>query len=78
MRRKEAISLNNCMTKAPCISQVATEQEVRKLRDTIYGPEAKYCTAEGWEACKANWMRPENVEWLREHQPVCASGGGHV
>lgn len=41
-----------------------TEQEVRKLRDNIYGSEPKYRTDAGWEHTKDNWMTPENVAWL--------------
>lgn len=43
----------------------ATESEVRQLRDNIYGK----TTAQGWANCKDNWMKPENVQWLRENQP---------
>jgi hypothetical protein len=42
----------------------ATESEVRRLRDNIYG----HHTDEGWNACKHNWMLPENVQWLRDRQ----------
>jgi hypothetical protein len=39
-----------------------TEDEVRELRDKVYGPQ----TDKEWEQCKHNWMRPDSVEWLRE------------
>jgi len=40
-----------------------TEQEVRALRDRLYGvPTAD----DQWENCKANWMKPEEVQWLRD------------
>ena len=42
------------------------EAEVRLLRDAIYGP----TTDRGWEACKHNWMKPENVRWLITHQHI--------
>ena len=45
-----------------------TEECVRGLRNNIYGPNPKYCTDDGWESTKANWMKPENVRWL-EAQP---------
>ena len=43
-----------------------SEAEVRRLRDNIYG----HHSDQGWDACKAGWMKPENVQWLREHQPA--------
>ena len=46
----------------------AREEYVRKLRNNIYGPNPKNCSDEGWESCKANWMRPDCVIWL-ENQP---------
>lgn len=45
-----------------------TEECVRGLRNNIYGPNPKYCTDDGWESTKHNWMKPENVRWL-EAQP---------
>lgn len=44
------------------------EEYVRRLRDNIYGPTPKFCTDEGWQATKHNWMRPDAVIWL-ENQP---------
>ncbi len=45
-----------------------TEQEVRKLRDNIYGQKPQNRTDKGWEGCMENWMKPENIEWLK-NQP---------
>lgn len=42
-----------------------TEQEVRKLRDNIYGTLPKFRTDDGWEHVKDKWMTPENIEWLQ-------------
>ena len=42
-----------------------TEQEVRKLRDNIYGDEPNHRTDAGWEHTRHNWMKPENIEWLK-------------
>jgi len=41
-----------------------TENEVRELRDAIYGP----CENESWEQVKANWMKTENIRWLQQNQ----------
>lgn len=41
---------------------VPTEDEVRQLRDQVYGPQSD----NEWECCKANWSRPDSVAWLRE------------
>lgn len=41
------------------------ETQVRKLRAAIYGE----CTDNNWENCKDHWMRPDQIEWLKEHQP---------
>lgn len=43
-----------------------TEQEVRALRDNVYGTQPKFRTNEGWAATRENWMKPENVAWLRQ------------
>lgn len=41
-----------------------TEAEVRALRDKVYGHQ----TSGEWESVKADWMKPENIRWLLEHQ----------
>jgi hypothetical protein len=38
-----------------------TEQEIRQMRDFIYGPS----TDNGWMACRENWLKPEAIQWLR-------------
>lgn len=43
-----------------------TEAEVRALRDRVYGP----TTDKNWEECKTEWLKPEEVKWLRE---TCAA-----
>lgn len=43
----------------------AIEQEALRLRDNIYGPQSE----KNWEHCREFWMRPENLAWLRLHQP---------
>ena len=42
-----------------------SEAEVRQLRANIYGE----CTENNWVYCKEKWMMPENIQWLKEHQP---------
>lgn len=46
---------------------------VRKLRDTIYhtfDPKTEnFCSDRNWEACKENWLQPQNVLWLIAQQP---------
>lgn len=44
-----------------------SEQEIRTLRNNIYG--VGPADNNNWEGCKKNWMRPDSVEWLIEHQP---------
>lgn len=41
------------------------ESGVRRLRDAVYGSEPKYRTDAGWESVRENWMKPENIEWLK-------------
>ena len=41
-----------------------TEAAVRQLRDNIYRTEPRWGSDAGWEACRENWLRPENVAWL--------------
>lgn len=53
----------------PDTSQLHPESEVRRLRDNIYNYDGALQSDEGWDACKANWMLPESVRWLQEHQP---------
>lgn len=38
-----------------------TEAVVRAWRAKVYGE----CTDENWEAVRENWMKPENIEWLK-------------
>ena len=38
--------------------------EVRALRDAVFGV---LIGDDGWTACRANWSRPDSVEWLLEH-----------
>lgn len=40
------------------------EPEVRQLRAAIYGE----ISDESWAKVRGNWMKPENVEWLRNNQ----------
>jgi hypothetical protein len=45
------------------IKNQPTEEEVRAMRDKIYGenlPDNK------WNEIKHNWLRPEEVKWLQE------------
>jgi hypothetical protein len=42
-----------------------SEQEFRQLRDRIYKTEPRWGTDAGWEAVRRNWMKPENIAWLR-------------
>lgn len=48
------------------IAPQPSESEVRKLRDKVYGVPI---SDKEWEHCKHHWMRPDDVKWLREHQP---------
>lgn len=43
-----------------------TEADVRALRDLVYGQSS---TDRNWEACKEEWMRPENLAWLQAQKP---------
>lgn len=43
----------------------ATELEVRKLRENIYG----CIDDESWDKVKIRWMTPENIKWLQDNQP---------
>lgn len=38
------------------------EAMVRRLRENIYG----YVDDVGWFAVRDNWMKPENVRWLKD------------
>lgn len=56
-------------TSGRCLSEnvptlASLELEVRSLRDAVYGHPS---TDNNWETCKENWMRPDSVQWLREH-----------
>lgn len=42
-----------------------TEAEVRALRDGCFGVPI---SDREWDNCKATWMKPEEVQWLVEHQ----------
>lgn len=50
-----------------------TENEVRALRNAVYGTGRIYGTDSGWESCKENWMKPENIRWLQS-QPQNQTG----
>ena len=52
-----------------------TEEEVRKLRAGVF---TKDCTDEEWENVKKKWMRPESIEWLRQHQWVGVREASHA
>ena len=41
------------------------ERATRQLRAAIYGE----VSDESWSKVRENWMKPENVRWLQEHQP---------
>lgn len=43
-----------------------TETEVRAPRDNIYGP----TTEPGWNGCNHNWLKPAEVQWLKDNQPT--------
>ena len=45
---------------------MTTEAEARQLRARIYGD----VTDVSWAALATVWTRPENLQWLRENQPV--------
>lgn len=32
------------------------------MRDQVYG---KVCTDLGWSRCREDWLKPENIEWLK-------------
>lgn len=40
------------------------EAMVRRLRENIYG----YVDDIQWAGVRDNWMKPENVKWLKEQQ----------
>ena len=42
------------------ITETLTEEEVRALRDAIFGPSKD----DNWKACKENWMKPHAIKWL--------------
>ena len=51
------------MTPTTQQQQTLTESQVRSLRDKVF----EHPSSDGnWEACKDNWMKPENVKWLME------------
>ena len=39
---------------------LATETDVRALRDAIYGES----TENNWESCRENWIKTEEAAWL--------------
>jgi hypothetical protein len=41
-----------------------SESEVRALRDQVFG---RPTSDNNWDACKDDWMTPENVAWLKDH-----------
>lgn len=44
-----------------------TETQIRKLRDEVF---CHQCSDVSWENMKANWMRPDSVQWLVEHSKI--------
>jgi len=40
-----------------------TESEVRAMRDRVYGGTIGDAA---WAVCRAGWMDPKEVEWLKE------------
>jgi hypothetical protein len=46
--------------------EIPTEAEVRRMRDIAYGTSI---ADREWNLCRDYWMKPENVEWLEQHQP---------
>lgn len=47
---------------------IFVEHRARLLRDAIYRHPSSvredYCAKNNWEACKANWQKPEELHWL--------------
>jgi len=44
-----------------------TEQEVRALRDRVYGTTGdKSRDDKNWSNCRDNWMRPDSVAFLQK------------
>jgi len=41
---------------------IMTEQEVRALRDAVYGNAS---SLENWKLCRDNWMKPEGILYLQ-------------
>lgn len=51
------------MLDRPLNQLVIDEKEVRRLRDQVYSvPTSNH----NWEYCRAHWMRPDSIKWLRE------------
>lgn len=51
------------------MTSIPTEQEIRSLRDTVFG---RPSSDENWSGCRENWMRPASVKWLQDtiaHDP---------
>lgn len=40
-----------------------TEQQVRALRDRVF---AETISDSEWKTAGPNWMKPENIEWLKQ------------
>jgi hypothetical protein len=42
---------------------IPPESDVRAMRDRVFG-----CMSSdrNWEGCKAGWMKPEEIAWLRK------------
>jgi hypothetical protein len=57
------------------IAEEHPEEEVRKLRDQVFGVPA---TEKGWDACKDNWTRADSVEWLKEQIEKIGGQDGDV
>ena len=52
----------------PKKQKVYTEEEVRKMRDTIFG---QVSSDKNWKKCKKKWMKQENILWLERGLKLC-------
>jgi hypothetical protein len=39
------------------------ESAIRTMRDRVYGQQT---SDNNWEACKEDWLKPEQVRWLED------------
>jgi hypothetical protein len=51
-------------TESEKMSEPVSEEEVRRLRDNVYGR----CDDHTWRVCGPNWCKPENIRWLRSRR----------